>query len=115
MPRDLRETIQFYLIDCRTALGKTIDVFIVFMNLFICAILVMETYPISESTKPLLWRMEVIIVLFFILEYRARLYGARNRLKQMIDIYSIIDLIKTYPCPSGNGGYLHGQNPHNAG
>jgi voltage-gated potassium channel len=67
------------------------------LNLFICAILVIETYPVSEATKQLLWRLEVVIVLFFILEYVARLYGARSRLRQLVDIYSIIDLIAILP------------------
>jgi voltage-gated potassium channel len=97
MPDGFRETLQFYLIDCKTALGKTIDIFIILLNLFVCAILVIETYPVSEATRQLLWKMEVIIVLFFIIEYAARLYGAKSRFKQLVDIYSIIDLIAILP------------------
>lgn len=97
MSQNFRETIQFYLIDCKTPLGKLIDVFIILLNLFVCAILVIETYPISPDTSEWLWRTEVVIVFFFILEYCARLYGARSRLKQLLDIYSIIDLIAILP------------------
>ena len=97
MPDGFRETLQFYLIDCKTALGKTIDIFIILLNLFVCAILVIETYPVSEATSQLLWEMEVIIVLFFIIEYAARLYGAKSRFKQLVDMYSIIDLIAILP------------------
>ncbi len=97
MPQSFRETIQFYLIDCKTPLGKLIDVFIILLNLVICAILVIETYPVSAETSEWLWRLEVVIVLFFVLEYGARLYGARNRLKQLLDVYSIIDLIAILP------------------
>ena len=97
MPDGFRETLQFYLIDCKTALGKTIDIFIIVLNLFVCAILVIETYPVSEATRRLLWEMEVIIVLFFIIEYAARLYGAKSRFKQLVDIYSIIDLVAILP------------------
>ena len=97
MPHNFRETIQFYLIDCKTPLGKLIDAFIIILNLFICAIFVIETYPVSAATKALLWKAEVIIVLFFIVEYAARLYGARSRLKQLVDVYSIIDLIAILP------------------
>jgi len=86
-----RETIQFYLIDCKTALGKLIDIFIIFMNLFICAIFVIETYPVSGATAQMLWKTEVVIVLFFVVEYSARIYGAKNRLRQLRDVYSIID------------------------
>jgi voltage-gated potassium channel len=97
MPQGFRETLQFYLIDCKTALGKIIDVCIILLNLFICAILVIETYAVSEATRQLLWDFEVIIVGFFIIEYVARLYAAQSRLKQLVDIYSIIDLVAILP------------------
>ena len=95
--RTFRETIQFYLIDCKTPLGKAIDIFIILLNLVICAIFVVETYPVSEATKRLMWNIEIIIVLFFMVEYAARLYGAKNRLRQLIDIYSILDFIAIVP------------------
>ena len=96
-PESFRETLQFYLIDCKTPLGKLIDIVIIFLNLVICAIVVIETYPISDATKALLWKAEVAIVLFFIIEYGARLYGARSRLRQLRDVYSVIDLIAILP------------------
>jgi len=95
--RTFRETIQFYLIDCKTQLGKAIDIFIILLNLVICAIFVIETYPVSEAVKNLMWNTEIIIVSFFIIEYVARLYGAKNRLKQLIDVYSIVDFIAILP------------------
>ena len=97
MPHEFRETLQFYLIDCNTALGKGIDISIVFLNFLICAILIIETYPVAEGTRRLLWISEVIIVLFFIIEYVARLYAAKKRFKQLLDIYSIFDLIAILP------------------
>jgi len=95
--RTFRETIQFYLIDCKTPLGKAIDIFIILLNLIICAIFVVETYPVSEAAKRLMWNIEIIIILFFMVEYAARLYGAKNRLRQLIDIYSIVDFIAIVP------------------
>ena len=97
MPNTFRKALQFYLIDCKTALGKIIDIFIILLNLFICLILVIETYPVSEATRRLLWQLEVVIVIFFIIEYVARLYAAQNRLRQLADVYSIIDLIAILP------------------
>ena len=97
MKNGFREVIQFYLIDCETVLGKLIDIFIILLNLFICAILIFETYPVSDETRKILWQVEVIIVFFFIIEYAARLYGARSRLKQIRDIYSVIDLVAILP------------------
>jgi voltage-gated potassium channel len=97
MSGGFRENLQFYLIDCKTLLGKLIDVFILLLNLVICAIVVIETYPVSRATNNLLWKTEVVIVMFFIVEYGARLYGARRRLKHITNIYSMIDLVAILP------------------
>ena len=94
---DFRSTLQFYLIDCTTLPGKLIDILIVFLNMAVCAILVVETYPVGPALRTLMWRAEVIIVGIFIVEYIARLYGARNRMKQIRDVYSIIDLVTILP------------------
>jgi len=95
--RDFRSALQFYLIDCTTLPGKLIDILIVGLNLAVCAILVVETYPVSAEWRTFMWRAEILIVAIFVLEYMARLYGARNRWKQMRDIYSIIDLVAILP------------------
>ena len=99
MGNSFRETLQFYLVDCKTPVGKMIDIFIVLLNLVICAILVIETYvgPEATSTLSLLWQIEQVIVFFFIIEYAARLYGAKNRIRQLFDVYSIIDLVAILP------------------
>jgi voltage-gated potassium channel len=97
MGNGFREALQFYLVDCKTVLGKIIDIFIILLNLFICAILVVETYPLSGEIRHFLEVMEKIIVFFFIIEYTARLYGSKNRIKQLTDTYSIIDLIAILP------------------
>ena len=95
--RSLRATIRFYLIDCETLTGKLIDIVIVLLNLLICGIYIVETYVENSAARDLLWKTEVVIVVFFIVEYAARLYGSRNRLRQLIDIYSIIDLLAILP------------------
>jgi voltage-gated potassium channel len=92
-----RSALQFYLIDCRTPLGKIVDLVIVLLNLLVCAIPVIETYPIGEATHKILWGLELVIVAFFILEYAARLYAAESRWRQLVDIYSIIDLVAIVP------------------
>lgn len=94
---DFRSALQFYLIDCTSLPGKLIDVLIIFLNMAVCAILVVETYPVSPVLRKFMWQAEVIIVGIFIVEYIARLYAARDRVKQMMDIYSIIDLVTILP------------------
>ncbi len=93
----LREKIQFYLIDCKTIPGKLIDVSLIFLNILVCVLFVIDTYDISESARRLVWNTELIITLFFVIEYLARLYGARNRVRHIFDIYSLIDLAAILP------------------
>ena len=95
--KGLRERIQFYLLDCRTPLGKLIDAAIIGLNLLVCLIFVVDTYPIPYGLHRFLWNLELVIVAFFIVEYLARLYGARNRLKHVFDVYNLIDLVAILP------------------
>jgi voltage-gated potassium channel len=95
--RNLRETVQFYMIDFQTPLGKAIDISIIFLNLLLVAVFVIDTYNISSSLRDLLWMLEMLIVAIFIVEYLLRLYGAPNRLTYVKDIYSIIDLVAIMP------------------
>lgn len=96
-PDNLRELVEFYLIDYKTPLGKAIDITIIFMNLLVCAIFVIDTYNISPEMSAFLGRLDIVAVAFFIAEYIARLYGAPNRHKQLVDIYSVIDLLAILP------------------
>ena len=95
--KGFRETVQFYLLDSKTWLGRIIDIFIIALNLLVCVLYVAQTYPQSESTALVFWRLEEIAVVFFIIEYFLRIYGAPNRLRQVVDIYSIIDLVAIAP------------------
>lgn len=95
--RSFRQTLQFYLIDCHTPLGKLIDIVIIGLNLAVCLLLVIETYPISISAKEILWKVEIGVVAFFILEYAVRIYASSHRRRQLLDIYSIIDLVAILP------------------
>ena len=85
------------MIDFKTSLGRAIDITIIFLNLLLVAIFVIDTYRISDSLRDLLWKLEILIVGIFILEYFLRLYGAPNRLSYVKDIYSIIDLVAIMP------------------
>jgi len=96
-PKTFRETVQFYLIDYHTPLGKLIDITIIFMNLLVCAIFVVDTYDISQGLRSVLWNIEVAAVVIFIIEYFVRLYGAPDRPRQITDVYSIIDLVAILP------------------
>ena len=93
----VREKIRFYLIDSKTLPGKIIDIFIVFLNIVISALFVIETYNISDEINYYLWNIELVIVFLFTIEYIFRLYGARNRLSYFFNFFAIIDLLTILP------------------
>ena len=95
--RTLRESIRFYLVDHRTALGKSIDVVLLVLNLAFLVIVVVETYPVYERLEANLWRVEVWIATVFLVEYSLRLYSAPNRLEEFFDPYTVVDLISILP------------------
>ena len=63
---NLREKIRFYLIDSKTIPGKLLDIAIFSLNILICLLFVIETYPISQALRRFLWTVEIIIILLLL-------------------------------------------------
>jgi len=78
-------------------LGKVIDISIILLNIFIVAIFIVKTSPISGRLDAILGTIEAVVIGIFIIEYIARLYGARNRIKHLYNPYSIIDFVSILP------------------
>jgi len=97
MKEDLRSTIQFYLIDCKSPLGKAIDIFIILLNILVCVLVVIESSVTDKATLRLLYIVDLVTVGFFIFEFIARLYGSRQRWKHLGNIYTVIDFIAILP------------------
>lgn len=95
--RSLRASVEFYLLDHRTWLGRTIDVVLLGLNLVFIAIVVVETYEHPPSTDAWLWRAEVAVAWVFLVEYLLRLYGAPDRLAEFVDPHTVVDLASILP------------------
>lgn len=96
-PEDLRETVRFYLLDHRTALGKAVDVVLLGLNLLFVAVFVAQTYPVGNRVTVLLWRVEVAVGALFLGEYLLRLYGAESRFAEATNPYTVVDLLAVLP------------------
>ncbi|MFB6096971.1 MAG: potassium channel family protein [Haloferacaceae archaeon] len=95
-----REVVRFYLLDHQTPVGKAIDVALLSLNLLFVAVFVVETYPHSAATDAWLWRLEVGIAGVFLLEYALRIYGAKDRLGEAANPYTVVDLLSILPTVS---------------
>jgi voltage-gated potassium channel len=95
--RDARALVEFYLLDHRTYVGKTIDVALLALNLLFVAVFVAETYPVGPGVREVLWSLEVGIALVFLVEYALRLYGASDRLAEATNPYTVVDLVALVP------------------
>ncbi len=92
----LKDKTAFYLHDTTTFLGKSIDLFIIALNLFTVCIFILETY--FHSVYPgLFWTIEIVTVSIFILEYILRFWVAKHKINHIFHFYSIIDLIAIIP------------------
>ncbi|MBW6452138.1 MAG: ion transporter [DPANN group archaeon] len=94
--KTFKEIIAFYFNDTTTFLGRFLDLFLIFLNLFTVVIFVIESY-FYQLNLSIFWTIEVITVSIFILEYLLRYWVAEKKISHIFNIYSIIDLIAIIP------------------
>ncbi len=93
----LRKTINFYLEDIETPIGKVINLTITGLVLLSSAIFVAQTYPLPEIVRSRLDLLDTMILWVFAIEYVVRWWGAENKIKHVFSLYSIIDLLAILP------------------
>ncbi len=92
-----REKVEFYLTDIETSIGKAINVTIALLVLLSSGIFVAETYYLSQDAR---WQLRVLddcILIIFAGEYLLRLWSTKNRIKYILSLYAVIDLISILP------------------
>lgn len=99
--RSFRDILQFYLIDCTTLPGKLVDIAVMIVNLFAVALFVVSTYRLTPAAADMVTSLQAAVGILFTVEYLARLYGSRRRLRHIVSFYSIVDLVSILPA------YLH--------
>ncbi len=99
MKNSIRHTIRFYLIDCKTALGKSIDIGLLILNLLLCLFFVLDSYFPEQAE--LFRKIDSAVILILIVEFLLRLYAAENRRFYLRQWYTIIDIIAILPTVIG--------------
>lgn len=99
MKTSLRETIRFYLIDCKTPLGKGIDIGLLLLNLLLCLLFVLDGYFPQQAA--LFRTIDTIVAVILIAEFSLRLYAAKKRTRYLTQWYTIIDMLAILPTVVG--------------
>lgn len=92
-----RQQVRFYFEDIETPIGQAINLLITGLVLLSSAIFVAETYPLQDESRRLLSVLNDLILFVFTIEYGLRLWSAENRLRFLINPYSLIDLVAILP------------------
>ncbi len=93
----IREKISFYFEDIETPTGRVINLIITALVLLSSAIFVIETYDIPQSLRLYLNFTNSVILLIFGLEYLLRFWCAEKKIKFLLGIFSLIDLLAIIP------------------
>lgn len=93
----LRKKTAFYLQDIETPTGRAINFVIMGLILLSSAIFVADTYPIPNSVRIVLDRIDYCILIIFVGEYLIRFWCAEAKISFLFHPLSIIDLVAIIP------------------
>lgn len=95
--KTFKEYVEFCFVDVETKPGRMVDFFIISLILLSSTIFVATTYPLPGNVHYFLTVADKVILVIFTIEYLLRFYVAKNKVKHVVDIYSIIDLVAILP------------------
>ncbi|HEY9729579.1 MAG TPA: ion transporter [Chroococcales cyanobacterium] len=93
----LRQKIAYYLEDVEAPVGRFVNLLILGLILLSSAIFVAQTYPIPTSIRETIDVIDTLIGITFVVEYLIRFWCANNKIKFLLNPFSIIDLIAITP------------------
>jgi voltage-gated potassium channel len=101
--KDLRQKTAFYLEDVETLPGRIINLSITGLVLVSSAIFVAQTYSLPERLTRQLDLLSTGILIIFVIEYLLRFWLAEHKLKHLLSLYAIVDLVAILPFVLGAG------------
>ncbi len=93
----IRQRLSTYLDDLESWQGTTTNLAIAALVLLSSAIFIVETYTIPTGLRQRLDQINNLILLVFALEYLLRLWCAEHKLRYIVSLYSLIDLLAIAP------------------
>lgn len=93
----ISQKISFYLDDIATPIGKLINIAIAILVIASAVSFVAQTYELSEITRHRLNLLDDVILGTFVVEYFLRFVVAEQKLKYLLSLYAIIDMVAILP------------------
>jgi len=93
----LRQTLETYLEDLDHPIGRATNLAIAGLVVLSSAIFVIQTYPIPPEVRQIMNWVNGAILIIFMVEYALRLWCARFRLRYILSLYALIDLLAILP------------------
>lgn len=93
-----KERIYSIMFETTTPQGKKFDLYLLGFILFSLLILMIESIPtLSEEAKSFFYYAELILSSIFTLEYLMRIYASPKKMRYILSVWGIIDLLAVLP------------------
>ena len=92
----LKQRLDIIINDSATRLGKFIDLSLLLINFFACALYVYRSYLGTEIPSWLRYS-EITVIAIFAIEYAVRVWIAPRRSQYIFSFYGLIDLLSILP------------------
>lgn len=105
------DRLGFLLRDSETTPGRATNAALYVLNAVFIGLYILSTYPLAEPYPTLIRGGEVALATVFLGEYVVRVYSADDRLAEITDLYTIVDLLAILPVfllPGPDVGFLRG-------
>jgi voltage-gated potassium channel len=89
--------VRYALEEAETGVGLAVNGAIATLILVSATIFVLQTYPLPSQLQASLQLLDWIILGGFTLEYTIRLWAAEHRLRHLVSLYALIDLLAIVP------------------
>lgn len=95
--RKIRGFLHLHLDNYGSTHGRRIEGTLFFLNFLAIVLFVFDTYNLQGSLARFVHISEFILVSIFVVEYAARMWVAKKKIRHFFNIYSLIDLVSILP------------------
>jgi len=111
MVRTALDQIAFLLRDRETRAGRLTNAALYLLNTVFVGLYILSTYDFSSQALLAIYATEAGLGLIFLGEYLIRVYSAESRRAEILNPYTVIDLVAILPvliAPGAGAGFLRG-------